>query len=484
MATGAGVQTRVISFTPSPILRMADYEYFAFVVHMEGVGQDPRLTYNAADPETETPPLDIWEHRASLQPNVTPLAIGNNLYGAADPVSLSIDYTLLWPVSGVRVADPTVVSDGVVDHIEESTAGGTTTLTFERTNSLSDLEISFTAGGGGGASTPRAIQLNDTTIVDDVTVLDVRGDDVSVISGTDTGEALLVVLPVEDRVFAGPPLGTPDAGDLFLFRDTDGTPQTELIDFTALQTALGTGGGGSNSVVAFRTSLNQVDFTADHTTWQHVLQWDSGDIAINEGGFTTEVGSVTDDTERLVIPEAGYYHVSASMFTTGNSGSRQSQWLRFTIERNGVETIQTQQGVIYSRQNTQAGQTSQTGQNELEVLYNLQADDRIGVLMRVEADSRDFTIVGASSFISAEKIGGAVGAVGPTGPAGSGSNVAANPTLTQDERRALAHLQTISIDGTNWQVKDRDVWAGTSTYNAFANTYAVTVTGHPDKTRT
>ena len=117
MATGAGVQTRVISFTPSPVLRMADYEYYAFVVHMEGTGQDPRLTYNAADPEAETPPLNLWEHRASLQPNVTPLAIGNNLYGAADPVSLSIDYTLLWPVSGVRVADPTVVSDGVVDHI-------------------------------------------------------------------------------------------------------------------------------------------------------------------------------------------------------------------------------------------------------------------------------------------------------------------------------------------------------------------------------
>ena len=122
MATGAGVQTRVISFTPSPVLLMADYEYYAFVVNMEGVGQDPRLTYNSADPETEIPDLNIWEHRASLQPNVTPLAIGNNLYGAADPVSLSIDYTLLWPVSGVRVADPTVVSDGVVDHIEETTA--------------------------------------------------------------------------------------------------------------------------------------------------------------------------------------------------------------------------------------------------------------------------------------------------------------------------------------------------------------------------
>ena len=55
-------------------------------------------------------------------------------------------------MTGVRVADPTVVSDGVVNHIEESTAGGTTTLTFERSNSLSDLEISFTAGGGGGGT--------------------------------------------------------------------------------------------------------------------------------------------------------------------------------------------------------------------------------------------------------------------------------------------------------------------------------------------
>ena len=43
----------------------------------------------------------------------------------------------------MRVADPTVVSDGVVNHIEESTSGGMTTLTLERSNSLSDLEITF-----------------------------------------------------------------------------------------------------------------------------------------------------------------------------------------------------------------------------------------------------------------------------------------------------------------------------------------------------
>ena len=198
-----------------------------------------------------------------------------------------------------------------------------------------------------------------------------------------------------------------------MFRDdTDGTAQTELIEFTSLQAALGTGGGGGGgSVVAFRSSLNQSRFHRQSTRpGSTSYSGTSGDIAINQGGFTTEVGSVTDNTERLVIPETGYYHVSASMFTTGNSGSRQSQWLRFTIERNGVQTIQTQQGVIYSRQNTQSGQTSQTGQNELEVLYNLQAGDRIGVMMRVEADSNNFTIVGASSFISAEKMGGAEGA--------------------------------------------------------------------------
>ena len=79
---------------------------------------------------------------------------------------------------------------------------------------------------------------------------------------------------------------------------------------------------------------------------------------------------------------------------------------------------QTQQGVIYSRQNTQTGQTSQTGQNELEVIYSLQAGDRIGLLMRVEADSRDFTIVGASSFVSASKLGGTAGAAGPEGRQG------------------------------------------------------------------
>ena len=151
----------------------------------------------------------------------------------------------------------------------------------------------------------------------------------------------------------------------------------------------GGGGSGTVPVVAFRTALERnLDFNANHTTWQHVLQFAAANVDINQGTFTYEAGSLVDTTERLVIPQDGWYSLSASMYTTGISGSRQSQWIQFTIERNGVETAQPERGVIYSRQNQQSGQTSTSGQNELEVVYQLEQNDRIGVQMRVEADDQ------------------------------------------------------------------------------------------------
>ena len=173
-------------------------------------------------------------------------------------------------------------------------------------------------------------------------------------------------------------------------------------------------------VVAFRTALERnLDFNANHTTWQHVLQFSASNVDINQGTFTYEAGSLIDTTERLVIPQDGWYSLSASMYTTGISGSRQSQWIQFTIERNGVETAQPERGVIYSRQNQQSGQTSTSGQNELEVVYQLEQNDRIGVQMRVEADDRNFTLIGAQSFLEAVKLGGPEGAQGSEGPTGA-----------------------------------------------------------------
>ena len=182
----------------------------------------------------------------------------------------------------------------------------------------------------------------------------------------------------------------------------------------------GGGGSGTVPVVAFRTALERnLDFNANHTTWQHVLQFSASNVDINQGTFTYEAGSLVDTTERLVIPQDGWYSLSASMYTTGISGSRQSQWIQFTIERNGVETAQPERGVIYSRQNQQSGQTSTSGQNELEVVYQLEQNDRIGVQMRVEADDRNFTLIGAQSFLEAVKLGGPEGAQGSEGPTGA-----------------------------------------------------------------
>ena len=101
----------------------------------------------------------------------------------------------------------------------------------------------------------------------------------------------------ETAVFVRPPLGVPDAGDLFLFRDTDGTAQTELVEFTALQTALGTGGGGGSTTPnpIYYAHMADIVTTADtdaggpqsvnSTTW---VDFTSGlTETINVGGFTT-----------------------------------------------------------------------------------------------------------------------------------------------------------------------------------------------------
>ena len=127
----------------------------------------------------------------------------------------------------------------------------------------------------------------------------------------------------------------------------------------------GGGGGAAAAVVAFRTAIDSDLINSDHTTWQHVMDFQDADIAINQGSFTHANGSATDMTERLIIPEDGFYSIGASIYTRGITGSRQSQWIRFTIERAGTETGQPERGVAYSRQSLSSGQTSTTGQNEL-----------------------------------------------------------------------------------------------------------------------
>ena len=68
---------------------------------------------------------------------------------------------------------------------------------------------------------------------------------------------------------------------------------------------------------------------------------------------------------------------------------------------------------------------------------------------------------------SVSAVQGEIGPAGGVGPAGAdGTVVAANPSLTVTEQRALDHLQVITIGDTNYHVKDRDVWAGSSTYNS------------------
>ena len=137
--------------------------------------------------------------------------------------------------------------------------------------------------------------------------------------------------------------------------------------------------------------------------------------SINEGTFVVEDASVTDTTDRVVIPEDGLYELIVSLYVDNGTGTRTTPHVSFTVETGGVVTILDDEGTGYIR-------GSQGGQDEGAIdhtsIVELLADDRIGLVVRQEG-TPNITIEGAKSFLAIVKAGGAVGAVGPTGPAGA-----------------------------------------------------------------
>ena len=219
---------------------------------------------------------------------------------------------------------------------------------------------------------------------------------------------------------------------------------SESASGTATELLLTAGTAGApvgTSTVAFHGGLSaDTAITSSQTTWAQVLQLDSSDIDINEGSFTVE--SQTDNTERACVPDDGLYVVRAQISAEADANTTQRFTLesRFTITPDGgTETAQTEISRQYNRgRDTDAasGATNLSG-GHLAVLYDLDADDCIGVQTRTQLSAINYTVEAAVSYLEIVKQ-----QVGPAGPAGSGGG-GGSDLAVQEEGTEVASAATV-----------------------------------------
>ena len=164
----------------------------------------------------------------------------------------------------------------------------------------------------------------------------------------------------------------------------------------------GGGGGGGGPPVAFRATLNSLSILAS-PAWQHVLDYDTVDIVINEGAFTTE--TITS-RERVVIPEDGLYRIVVNLGAVSTTGRTTIQ-TRLTIQPDGgTEVSQPALSRQYNRGISGAGtDATNLSAGHLSVLHTLTAGDRIGVqTLQVNDASNTYSLQGGGiSFIEIVK---------------------------------------------------------------------------------
>ena len=240
---------------------------------------------------------------------------------------------------------------------------------------------------------------------------------------------------------------------------------SESASGTATELLLTAGTAGApvgTSTVAFHAGMSaDTAITSSQTTWAQVLQLDSSDIDINEGSFTVE--SQTDNTERACVPDDGLYVVRAQISAEADASTTQRFTLetRFTITPDGgTETAQTEISRQYNRgRDTDAasGATNLSG-GHLAVLYDLDADDCIGVQTRTQLSAINYTVEAAVSYL--EIVKQQVGPAGPQGLAGSGGG---SDLAVQEEGTEVASAATVlNFTGTGATATASD---GTVTVN-------------------
>ena len=199
-----------------------------------------------------------------------------------------------------------------------------------------------------------------------------------------------------------------------------------------------TGGGGTLSeisIVAYSGTLAARDIAeVGSDSWQEILDVTSD---INEGSFTV---TTSNSTERIVIPEDGIYEIHVSILSnTTSDQDRTTVESRFSI--NDVAQDEIGRGYNRGELSSTAGETNISATN-LTVLYDLSANDEIGVQVRSQLETSQFNIQD-ESFIHITKISGS----GVVAGGGSGTSVMANPTGTSG-----TELSRLDIDGTNYNI--------------------------------
>ena len=222
--------------------------------------------------------------------------------------------------------------------------------------------------------------------------------------------------------------------------DTDVQTALETIDgFT-----LGGGGGGGTTVTAnpgsgttdlTTVTIGTTDYTiAPSATAVTAFECTMTDIAattyaattnilecadppeINEGLFVVEDASGTDTTDRVVIQEAGFYELIASVYVESIAATlRTTAHVGFQLERGGTDAVLADEGTGYVRDGLEVAAIDHTSFVELEV------GDRIGVTLRSAAAAASIAVDGSKSVFAIIRTGGPEG---PRGPAGTGSDIA------------------------------------------------------------
>ena len=203
-----------------------------------------------------------------------------------------------------------------------------------------------------------------------------------------------------------------------------------MSNFTALQTALGTGGGGGSTTPNQMYYAHMADITVTtlegvtSTTW---TDFTSGlTETINVGSFTV-ASAGTPERDKVVVPAgaAGTYEITgflSGIIGTGSSTDRGFLDTRIRLDRSGTVTTLGVGSPSYAR-NQFAPASNELG-SEAHALAVLEVGDEIWVegLLRGQDTSNGFALDGGQSVISLFRVdrAGPTGPAGPAGPPGGG----------------------------------------------------------------
>ena len=172
----------------------------------------------------------------------------------------------------------------------------------------------------------------------------------------------------------------------------------------------------ASTITIYQTAIEGVSTVTDSSAWRSLIGLDGITPGINIGNFTKVEES---NVWKVVIPEAGYYQVDASISfhdpSNASGNRRASIYQRLTIERAGESDIYVYGGdSAYLRQQYDEFKDSQAH----GLFYaHLEVGDKIRVEQIARTAGDGFIITGSQSLLTIFALGGRQGLQGQRGPA-------------------------------------------------------------------